>query len=704
MDVHPKFRADLLVLHQNDGYPGNRVVVKDPVSGRYFQLSPYEFQLLRTLDGSVSVEEAVGKLKGEGRYYASADAGAVVAKAAQLGLLLGTGYSTAKHLVPLKDRLSDLKKKRLLSSMYYLFIPVLDPDRFLERTVWIYRLLLNRNVIYLAAVAALGALGLIVAGLPRMSVAYLFFFTWEHLLFLWFTIALTKLVHEFAHAYTAKYFGLRVPEMGVAFLIFFPCLYCNTTDAWELADRKQRVSIGAAGIVAEAALAVIATYVWYFTPPSLINSLAFYQIAISFISTVLFNGNPLLKFDGYFILIDVLGMPNLAGNALKHVKYLFMNRVLGSMRFASPAQNPGEARIYAVYGISSLLYRITLYAAIVTGVYYRFDKFVGIVLAVVAVGLFVLRPLWAGLRTLYLGRSELSPRAGGVAIFGLVSACTLVLLLAPWSSTSVYPCFVASEKVQKLTVPLQTLVTKVYVREGSPVRKGDPLFHLDTTLLLVKLRQVEIERNMISREMHTLLLDEKHMSKAERKEVELRQAEAEAMLLRQRLALAETSGTAPFDGVVTNVDPRLQDGFQPGPAVVIGEVRSPTDLVIHALVPAEDLHKVREGQDVEIWLPIGTGMLLKTKIDSIKPYSETDLRDSPFSSRLGGELATEVLGEKQEDVPLEPQYDCSVRVSNQDGSIPLGMTGRMAVPSRPRSLARRFLEQVFKTFHRESLL
>jgi putative peptide zinc metalloprotease protein len=236
------------------------------------------------------------------------------------------------------------------------------------------------------------------------------------------------------------------------------------------------------------------------------------------------------------------------------------------------------------------------------------------------------------------------------------------------------------------------------------VHKGDHLFQLDTSLLWLKLKQKDIERRVVFKELQGLLLDQKMMSKAERKELELRQAEDEVRLLRQRLGLAETSTSAPFDGVVTNLDPRMQDGFQPGEGVVVGEVQSERDLVVHALVPAADLHKVRDNQDVEIWLPIGKGMLLRKKVDSIKSYSETDLRNSPFSSRFGGELATEVRGEKLEDVPLEPQYDCSIRVANADGSIRLGMTGRLAVSSPRKSLASRFLEDMIKTFHKESLL
>ena len=168
---------------------------------------------------------------------------------------------------------------------------------------------------FLVILAAPGALYLVIDALPRIELEYLFFFNWSNLLFLWVTIGVVKLVHEFAHAYVAKRFGLHVPEMGIAFLIFFPCLYCNTTEAWQLANPRQRASIAGAGIVAEAVVAVFSTYLWYYTQPGLVNSLAFYLMAISFASTILFNGNPLLKFDGYFILIDMLALPNLATNS-----------------------------------------------------------------------------------------------------------------------------------------------------------------------------------------------------------------------------------------------------------------------------------------------------------------------------------------------------------------------------------------------------
>jgi len=704
MEGRPKLRVDLIARYQRETRGKTRVILEDPVSGKYFQLSEYEYNLLKSLDGTVTLEQAVEKLKRAGNYYSIADARFIMGKAAQLGLLLGTKFGTARFQLYLKNSARTAKRNKMLSSVYFLFIPVLNPDRFLEKTLWFFNLVASKWSGLALALAAPGAIYLIISGYSEIQLEYLFFFNWQNLLLLWLTIALTKLLHEFAHAYTAKGLGLQVPEMGVAFLIFFPCLYCNTTDAWQLANHRQRASIAAAGIMAEAAVAVVSTYIWYFSQPGLINSLAFYLMAVSFISTVLFNGNPLLKFDGYFILIDFLRMPNLALNSLRYIKYLFMNRVMGNELVPNPAQSHKEAWIFAVYGVSSIAYRFFLYTGIVMAAYFRFDKLLGILLAMLAAGLFVVRPVFMGMRSMYRSRDQMRPNPKEFALFvGLITAA-IVLLCVPWSSRSVYPCFVGSQKVQKLTVPLHTIVRDVFIREGAPVRQGDLLFRLDTSLLRLKLSQKEVLRATIEKEIQLLLLDDKWMSKAESKQAELRLANEEIRMLKEELQLAQDSIIAPFDAVVTNLDARFQNGFQPGEGVVVGELQSPSDCVVHALIPATDIDKVRNGQEVDIWLPAGTGKHLRERIDSIRSYSEVDLRNSPFSSRFGGELATEAKGESQHDAPLEAQFDCSVNIVDQKDAMLLGMTGRMAVPSPPRSIVARFIDNVVKTFNRELLL
>ncbi|MFH1116885.1 MAG: efflux RND transporter periplasmic adaptor subunit [Pseudomonadota bacterium] len=704
MKIQPKFRKDLGTSEYPERDGSKTIILKDLVAAKYYRLSMFEYRFLQTLDGTATLEEAVERFNNSGRYCSLEDARAILGRAAQFGLILGTEACTAKYQSLVKKRIENAKKTARFSSVYFLFIPLLNPDRFLERTLPAVRLFANKWTLGAAALFIPGAVYLLLTGMGKIQREYLYFFNLQNLLYLWITIALTKLVHEFSHAYTAKSFGLHVPQMGIGFLIFFPCLYCNTTDAWQLADRKQRMAISAAGIIAEMFTAITATYIWYFSKPGMINSLAFYLMAVSFVSTILFNGNPLMKFDGYFMLTDYLRIPNLMQKSLGHLRYLFMNRVLGIDQVPGTATHRSDGLLFTVYGVSAFIYRIFLYTGIVAGVYFRFDKTLGLILAAAALVLFVIRPMARGVKNLYARRSELRPSAAGVICFAVMAAAVMGPLFIPVSTKSVYPCYVGSVLVQKLTVPFQTAVEKVFVKVGAPVRQGDALFTLDTSNLELSLTEKRLQLGIVMKEINQMRLDPKQMGGVPAKEIERFQIEDEIARIQDDLNTARFGITSPFDGIVTTLDFRMQKGFRPGKGTVVGEVQSPEDCFVRALIPEHDRHRVHVGQEIEIWLPAGTGMIVTDRIHEIKTYSERDLKDSPFSSRLGGELATEALGDRLRDVPLEAQYVCSVKFRNAEGAVPLGMTGRLAVPSRPQSMFSRFLDGLFRTFNRESLV
>ncbi len=702
MHAHLKFRPDLEAFVHRDGTGRKTILLKDPVTEKYFRVSAYEHRFLENLDGTVSIEDAHERLKTQGYYYSDEDRNQIVARAAQTGLLLGTQFGSAPYQKAMKDRISRWKRGQRLSSVYFLFIPLVNPDRFLQRTLPLFRALCNRWTAAIVAVALLGAIYLVISGLPRMQREFLFFFNTSNLLYLWLTIALTKLTHELAHAYTAKRLGLHVPQMGIVFLIFFPCLFCNTTDAWQLADRRQRMAISGAGVVAELVLGIGAIYVWYFSKPGVFNSIAFYLMGISLASTLLVNGNPLLKFDGYFLLTDWLGMPNLYQKSLAYLKYLFMNRLLGVSTVPDPARYAKETAIFATYGVLSFLYRMFLYMGIAVGVYYRFDKTLGILLAALALGLFMVRPTVKGMLSLYRQRSQVRPGAGGVLTltgFVLVMAALLAL---PIPGNSVYRCFLDSARKQKLTVPQHTWVDEVHIREGTKVKKGAVLFTLDTSILRLKLLEKRADRETIKTDLGLMLLSDQHRGEIPSKEIELYQVEDEIRRIKQQLAKAQGGITAPFDGVVTKLNPEMKKGFQPGEGVVVGELESPVECAIHGLIPERDLDQVRVGQEVRILLHDGRGDVVR-HIRDIKPFSEKDLNESPFSSRVGGELATEVKGQGQTDSPLEAQFDCSTSFDNSRAGIPLGMTGRMAVASPRLSVGRWLWDKLAQSFNRESM-
>jgi len=333
--------------------------------------------------------------------------------------------------------------------------------------------------------------------------------------------------------------------------------------------------------VAEAVLAVFSVYIWYFSRPGALHSLAFYLMAVSFVSTVLFNANPLMKFDGYFILSDYLGIPNLQSKSFAFLRYLFMRRVLGIETVQNPDYEERELTILGVYGVSALAYRFVLYAGIVTGVYYRFDKVVGLMLAVLAFAVFVVRPLYRGTKVILTNRSAIHLQSRGAAVLALSILAVLALLLVPLSTKSVYPCHVASAQIQKLTVPLQTSVATVNVREGTSVSQGSVLYELHTPVLQLDLLKKEVQRDVLRSQIETMLLDSKQRAQVGAKRIELYHAEREVRRVEKELLLAREGTAAPFDGVVTRLDPLMQPGFQPGEGAVVGELQSTANCVIH---------------------------------------------------------------------------------------------------------------------------
>jgi putative peptide zinc metalloprotease protein len=697
------FRRDLDVSAFDDHEDHQTLVVRDPVSAKFYYLSDYEYRLLKAFDGTVSFEEALKMLSARGHYYSEEDARSILTKASQSGLVLGTKFGTAEYQKGLKQRIESARKAQRFSSVYFLFIPLVNPDKFLEKTVRYVRFIANRWTGFMLLAAFPVALYLLLSDVSRLRSEYLFFFNLENLIYLWVTLGLTKLIHELAHAYTAKSFGLRVPDMGLAFLIFFPCLYCNTTDAWQLADRRQRIAISLAGIVVEAALATIAVYVWYFSKPGIINSLAFYLMAISFISTVLFNGNPLMRFDGYFVLTDVLRLPNLYSRSLGHLRFLFHNRVLGMSRVPATATTRRETMIFTAYGVSAFIYRIFLYTGIVMGVYYRFDKLIGFVLGVLAFVLFIVRPLVKGGRSLYLQREEMQIQSGAALCFAGLILMLLVVLFIPLKRNSAYHCYVASAKSQKLTVPLHTAVNQVFGENGMSVKEGQVLFTLETTKLRNLILQKQLEGALLKKEIEIKAVDSKEMAWVSAKEIELRRLRDEIKRINRDLLIGEQGISAPFHGVITKWDFRIQRGFQPGEGVVVGEVESPSDCLVHVLIPERDLERIKQGDNGTVWLGKGSGAEFEGAVSEIRPYSEQDLKDSPLSSRLGGDVATEQREDHRTDAPLEAQY-IGVVNGPSESRLPLGMTGEFFVNSSPRSIAGRFFDRIARGFHRERLL
>jgi len=696
-----RFRQDLICTERVRLSETAPVILKDPITEKFFRLSSLEYRFLLLLDGSRTIPRAREEFRERGSYISVRATEKLVLTAAQMGLLLGTMYTSANVIGQQRERLGQMKRSQLASHFYFMYLPLVNPDRFLGRTLWLYRLLVNPLTKFITTLLAPVAVYLAFVGVSRMDLGSLYFFNAENLFCLWVTIAVTKLIHELGHAYVAKTYGLRVPSMGVALLVFFPCLYVDTTDAWLLGDRKQRIWISAAGIVAEAAIAIYATFLWTLTRPGLLNSIGFYMMGLSFVSSVLVNANPLIKRDGYFVLIDILDLPNLSQKSFEQLKYLLLNWVLGLDAFRSPAMSGAESRIYTLFGLCALQYRALLYLGVVSVVYGLFNKLLGLLLAFGALVIFVVRPILGGIAFLIGQQLMIRPRLlPFVLTTALVTgACLLIALPLPVNLT--FPCTISPSRMQMLTSPLRGRISQVRVQERDHVQPGDILFELDTRELKLDLERKTTQAKILDMEYHQALVNEGELGRRQVTRAQMLKVQNEIQEVQELLESGKKGIVAPFEGFITQLDPRLQPGFVPGEGGVVGQLESDRAPIARALIPGTDRHLVHVGQDVAIWLPIGDGLRVDGRVESIRSHHEQDLGMSPFASFLGGEVATRTDERVGELTPTHAQYICTVEINSRGLGGYLGMTGRLAIRRSPRSLLQILIDGLVSSFNRE---
>jgi putative peptide zinc metalloprotease protein len=272
---------------------------------------------------------------------------------------------------------------RLLHGYVYYRVPLLRPDAILTRLGPFARPLATQPVAQVLRLA--GVLGLLLA-LPQ---AQLYFATASYLLtpagFLSFLACLValKVGHECAHAFSAKFKNLHVRAMGVAFILLWPILYTDVTDAWREPDRRRRAQIGSAGIRFELAVAALALFAWSVLPDGVARSLAFYLSSASILSTLLINLNPFMRFDGYFLLMDVWGIDNLQPRAFALLRHRLRQLCLG-WRGAPPEHHP-QAGLMRAYALATAAYRVVVAVAIAAAVFSFFGSIAGALVAALEV-------------------------------------------------------------------------------------------------------------------------------------------------------------------------------------------------------------------------------------------------------------------------------------------------------------------------------
>ncbi|MCR9295623.1 MAG: hemolysin D [bacterium] len=358
-----KLRCRPDLQHKRHRYHGRAYwVVKEPVGLNYYRFHEEEFAILNMLDGNTSLQQIKDRFQAEfaPQRITLQDLQQFIGMLHRSGLVISEATGQGRQL---RRRGDDKKKKELLGKLANIFalrFRGIDPERILN--------FLNPFTWWLFTVPAL--IGFLLFGLSALTLVLVNFhefktklptfeqfFAADNWLWLGCTMAIVKVLHEFGHGLSCKRYGGECHEMGFMFLVFTPCLYCNVSDSWMLPNKWHRVFIGAAGMYVELILASIATYLWWFSEPGMLNFLCLSVMFICSVSTLVFNGNPLLRFDGYYILMDILEIPNLRQKATEILKRWFQQYCLGLELQENPFLPQKRQGWFALYTIASIIYR-----------------------------------------------------------------------------------------------------------------------------------------------------------------------------------------------------------------------------------------------------------------------------------------------------------------------------------------------------------
>ena len=724
-------RSDLTARRQQ--YLGRSYwVVKEPVGLNYFRFQDEEYAILQMIDGRTSLDEI------KERFEAEFPPQKITLEELQqfLGMLHRSGLITTDapgqgH--QLRQRRDERRRKELLgaaTNILCIRFKGFDPERALN---WLYphvRWFFSTTMVVICLLLALSALSLVVVEFDvfRSKLPGFYqFFNPTNALLLALTLGVTKVLHEFGHGLTCKHFGGECHEMGIMILVLTPCLYCNVSDSWMLPNKWHRAAIGAAGIYVEVTLASICTFIWWFSEPGLLNHLCLNVMFISSVSTILFNANPLLRYDGYYILSDLTEIPNLRQKATTILSQKLAHLCLGIEPPDDPFLPERNQVFFALYSVAAAVYRWFILASILWFMYQIFKPYRLQIIGqgIIAMSLYGLvgMPLYKVGKFFYVpGRIEKVKKLRMYVSLGVLTAAVAAFLFVPLPHSVICTLEVQPRDAVPVyvDVPEGGRLKEIHVSPGDRVTKGQQLAvleNIDVDLELARLtgeydqyrmqlvslrrqrfrdRQAGAEIPQITEALETVRL-QLEQQQADRARLKLLAPISGTVLPPPETPLREDpngrlSGWSGTPLLTENIGAYLQEG------VLFCQLGNPKRLEVILVIDQADRNFVEVGQKVEIKLDELPHDVFCSRIAEI---AQLDLEFAPeaLSTKAGGDLPTMTDRQTGAERLQSTSYQARAPLDDPDGLLRLGLRGQGKVHTRWIPLGARLWRFVCHTFN-----
>jgi putative peptide zinc metalloprotease protein len=582
---------------------------------------------------------------------------------------------------------------------HYLFfrIPLLKSDALLDRIMPICAPLLTRGAVIFFAL--LGFIGLYLAARQWdvFTTHFVNTLTTKGLLSYILAIAVAKCVHELGHALLAKKAGLRVPRIGIAFLVMFPFLYTDLGEGWLLHDHRRRRLISAGGILAEVSLASVSLFLWSVLADGALRD-AFYVLAIvSLVSSFLINISPFMRFDGYYLLSDHFNIPNLQQRAFAFTRYVLRWKILGSDEDPPEHLPPRLRRFFIIFSITTWIYRLVVFLGIAITVYLFFFKTLGIILMIVELVYFIALPI---IQELLVWRKNMS-RVSVVrlVIAGVTVGLLLLILLIPWRGQLTLPAILSARVKQPVYAPFAARVSEV-TATGTTVKAGNLLFLLDAEETRFQVKLSRMQAMELRDRLRRLPMESKGREQAAIWQEEA--MEREHFARAQSAELKRLELPAEVDGVFMDVDEGVRPGVYVTSHTLLGVVVNPLSSEIEAYADETAAGRIKPGAKVRFYSDTKGHYILKGQVASIDSSRLTSLPTPALADRHGGAIATSPsTADHERLIPRDSLYRVRIKLISPQPSSHLE-TGTVSVEVEPESIAGRLVRQAVSVILRES--
>jgi putative peptide zinc metalloprotease protein len=638
-ELRPRLRSHA-EIHRQQFRGETWYVLEDRVGERFHRFSPRAYQLIGLMDGQRSVQE-LWEIACRSLGDDAPTQDELISLLSQLHAADVLQTERTPDAAEMLERGRQHRQQRLRSQLLSFFswrFPLIDPERSLQRMLPFVRPLVGwpGAVLWLAMVVpALLLLAMHWRDLTHGVVDHLL--SAQNLVVFWLLFLVIKALHELGHAVVTKAYGGEVHDMGLMILVFTPVPYVDASAAWKFPEKWQRMAVGAAGMVVELFVAAIALFVWLSVEPGLVHTLAFDTVLIAGVSTVLFNANPLLRFDGYYILSDWLESPNLKQRSTRYVGYLCEHYLFGS-ETERPVAARREPAWFVAYAVASFVYRVGVVIAISIFLgrkHFPLAVIFGSLATVVWLGV----PLVKGVTFLWTSPRLRRVRPRAIAVTAAMLAAVVALfgfMPVPYRSRAEGVIWIPEEALVRTNV--QGFIDEVVAQPGERVERGQPLFTLRDEELVARVSEIEARRRELLARYDAYAVEDRVSAQMVRDE--LGYVERDLAEARQRLAdLTVAAGNA--GTFVVAVPGDLSDRFVKK-GELVGYVIDQNVITVRAVVPQHDIDLVRyQTRAVQVRLAERLAESVPAVVRRVVPGASEDLPAVALGTEGGGTVTVD---------------------------------------------------------------